>query len=220
MQFQMMVSGAFIKPHWDMGDNEQDEVVKRKKGSDASTFRPYKEPVKEKASSKTVESIIAQTFQGQFRNTVCCDGCGDISTTDEPFMYVPVPLPGALDKNFPLFLIPEDPNSPKITFQVKAVNKHGTVGDMRAKMLKQLMAAQIKLEGMDVLIALGSRNATTGFCGSVDRFLASCLIWYAKPTLKFNVSDVLLLGNVVLKCSPSVVLLKLRDFSKASGVEK
>ena len=41
-------------------------------------------------------SVIARTFQGQFKNTVVCRACQFVSVSFEPFMYLPVPLPNGL----------------------------------------------------------------------------------------------------------------------------
>ena len=41
-------------------------------------------------------SVIARTFQGQFKNTVVCQACQFVSVSFEPFMYLPVPLPNGL----------------------------------------------------------------------------------------------------------------------------
>ena len=43
-------------------------------------------------------SVIVDTFQGQFKSTVRCFNCDHVSVTFEPFMYLPVPLPHALEK--------------------------------------------------------------------------------------------------------------------------
>ncbi len=41
------------------------------------------------------DTIVARTFQGQFKNTVVCTVCNYVSVSFEPFMYLPVPLPNA-----------------------------------------------------------------------------------------------------------------------------
>ena len=44
------------------------------------------------------KSVIVDTFQGQFKSSVTCSTCDHVSVTFEPFMYLPVPLPNALEK--------------------------------------------------------------------------------------------------------------------------
>eukprot|EP00094_Tigriopus_californicus_P011792 TCALIF_11390-PA protein Name:"Similar to USP4 Ubiquitin carboxyl-terminal hydrolase 4 (Bos taurus)" AED:0.25 eAED:0.27 QI:0/0/0/0.75/1/1/4/0/1396 len=41
------------------------------------------------------DTVVARTFQGQFKNTVICSSCSYVSVNFEPFMYLPVPLPDA-----------------------------------------------------------------------------------------------------------------------------
>ena len=38
-------------------------------------------------------TVMARTFQGQFKNTIICSQCGHISVSFEPFMYLSIPLP-------------------------------------------------------------------------------------------------------------------------------
>ena len=42
------------------------------------------------------DSKVVDTFQGQFKSTVCCDNpaCRNVSVTFDPFMSVPTSLPG------------------------------------------------------------------------------------------------------------------------------
>nr|CAD7404849.1 unnamed protein product [Timema cristinae] len=44
------------------------------------------------------QSVIVDTFQGQFKSTVVCAACRHVSVTYEPFMYLSVPLPHAMEK--------------------------------------------------------------------------------------------------------------------------
>ncbi|XP_013415343.1 uncharacterized protein LOC106177185 [Lingula anatina] len=44
------------------------------------------------------KSVIVDTFQGQFKSTVICEECQHISVTFEPFMYLSVPLPRAMER--------------------------------------------------------------------------------------------------------------------------
>ncbi|RWS13269.1 ubiquitin carboxyl-terminal hydrolase 6-like isoform X2 [Dinothrombium tinctorium] len=44
------------------------------------------------------KSIIVDTFQGQFKSTIKCSNCCHVSVTFEPFMYLALPLPHALQQ--------------------------------------------------------------------------------------------------------------------------
>ena len=45
-------------------------------------------------------------FQGQFRSTVVCCTCKHVSVTYEPFMYLSVPLPRALERLVEVLVLP------------------------------------------------------------------------------------------------------------------
>uniref|UniRef100_A0A1E1X4N7 ubiquitinyl hydrolase 1 n=1 Tax=Amblyomma aureolatum TaxID=187763 RepID=A0A1E1X4N7_9ACAR len=51
-------------------------------------------------------SVVVDIFQGQFRSTVVCSECGHVSVTYEPFMYLPVPLPHALERHIEVTYVP------------------------------------------------------------------------------------------------------------------
>ncbi|XP_045201160.2 uncharacterized protein LOC123554858 [Mercenaria mercenaria] len=44
------------------------------------------------------DSIVVDTFQGQFKSTVVCARCSQVSVTFEPFMYLSVPIPHAMER--------------------------------------------------------------------------------------------------------------------------
>ena len=50
-------------------------------------------------------SVMVDTFHGQFKSTVVCSKCSHVSVTFEPFMYLPVPLPHALEKQVVLTFV-------------------------------------------------------------------------------------------------------------------
>jgi hypothetical protein len=50
-------------------------------------------------------TVIARTFQGQFKNTVVCSACKFKSVSFEPFMYLPVPLPNALVRQLEVTIV-------------------------------------------------------------------------------------------------------------------
>jgi hypothetical protein len=51
------------------------------------------------------DTVVARSFQGQFKNTVVCSHCGYVSVSFEPFMYLPVPLPNALLRQVEVTLV-------------------------------------------------------------------------------------------------------------------
>ena len=50
-------------------------------------------------------TVVARTFQGQFRNTVICSECNHVSVSFEPFMFLSVPLPRALERQLEVGVI-------------------------------------------------------------------------------------------------------------------
>uniref|UniRef100_A0A8D8Y791 ubiquitinyl hydrolase 1 n=1 Tax=Cacopsylla melanoneura TaxID=428564 RepID=A0A8D8Y791_9HEMI len=52
------------------------------------------------------QSILVDLFQGQFKSTVVCSGCQFVSITYEPFMYLSVPLPYAMDQQICVTFVP------------------------------------------------------------------------------------------------------------------
>lgn len=52
------------------------------------------------------QSILVDLFQGQFKSTVVCSGCQFVSITYEPFMYLSVPLPYAMERQICVTFVP------------------------------------------------------------------------------------------------------------------
>lgn len=70
-------------------------------------------------------TVLAHTFQGQFKNTIICSQCSHISVSFEPFMYLSVPLPRANDLQIEVTLV----QARKIPVQhLVTVSKHDTIG--------------------------------------------------------------------------------------------
>ncbi|XP_052783368.1 uncharacterized protein LOC128219583 [Mya arenaria] len=51
------------------------------------------------------DSVMVDTFQGQFKSTVICAECNQLSVTFEPFMYLSVPIPHAMERQLCVTLI-------------------------------------------------------------------------------------------------------------------
>ncbi|XP_060563372.1 LOW QUALITY PROTEIN: uncharacterized protein LOC132722815 [Ruditapes philippinarum] len=52
------------------------------------------------------DSVVVDTFQGQFKSTVVCAQCNQVSVTFEPFMYLSVPIPHAMERQLCVTIIP------------------------------------------------------------------------------------------------------------------
>lgn len=57
-------------------------------------------------------SRVLESFMGQVKSRVqCCEeGCGRVSTTFDPFMYLSVPIPGSSDRQIKAIFVPLDPD--------------------------------------------------------------------------------------------------------------
>nr|XP_012225598.1 PREDICTED: uncharacterized protein LOC105674073 isoform X2 [Linepithema humile] len=81
-------------------------------------------------------SIIIDTFQGQFKSTVVCSVCNHVSVTYEPFMYLSVPLPHAMERQLNVTYIPANGDQPIRC--VVSLNKQSRIGKLKEELLKTL----------------------------------------------------------------------------------
>ena len=78
------------------------------------------------------QSFIVDTFQAQFKSTVVCPepGCGRVSITFDPYLYLQLPLPVTNSKVVQVLLAPADESGTYVKYGVEAP-VHGTLGDVR-----------------------------------------------------------------------------------------
>merc|ERR1719450_1726274 len=87
-------------------------------------------------------TVVAHSFQGQFKNTVICGECGHVSVSFEPFMYLSVPLPRALDRQVEVVVLLEG-GLP--TTHLLTLSTHDRVVDLRAALTARLDLSDRKL---------------------------------------------------------------------------
>eukprot|EP00057_Strongylocentrotus_purpuratus_P023857 XP_011678331.1 PREDICTED: uncharacterized protein LOC583829 [Strongylocentrotus purpuratus] len=75
------------------------------------------------------QSVVIDTFQGQFKSTVVCAVCGHVSIMFEPFMYLSVPLPRAMDKQLIVTIISSQGHLP--TRHLVTLNRFDSVRELR-----------------------------------------------------------------------------------------
>jgi hypothetical protein len=92
-------------------------------------------------------SVVVETFQGQFKSTVVCSDCHHVSVTFEPFMYLSVPLPHALERQISIIFVPCDNKQP--VRYLLTVHRQ----DIVRKLREQLIAVLEEDESCDVVIA-------------------------------------------------------------------
>jgi len=90
-------------------------------------------------------SIVVETFQGQYKSVVTCPDCGKVSVTFDPFMYLTLPLPVSTDRFIPVIYSSKD-GSGYIQYSLN-VAKSATV-----KALKKVLAAKVECSSEDLII--------------------------------------------------------------------
>ncbi|XP_078693805.1 ubiquitin carboxyl-terminal hydrolase 4-like [Branchiostoma floridae x Branchiostoma belcheri] len=79
------------------------------------------------------QSVVVDTFQGQFKSTVTCSVCRHPSVTYEPFMYLSVPLPRATERQIAVTWVPCDDTTP--VRYCLTVQEYGKVSDLKMALL-------------------------------------------------------------------------------------
>ena len=82
------------------------------------------------------DSRVLENFMGQVKSRVQCptEGCGRVSTTFDPFMFLSVPIPGATDRTMQVTLVPLQGKNQKFTI---TLSKASTIGMLQQKVLEQ-----------------------------------------------------------------------------------
>ncbi|KMT11558.1 hypothetical protein BVRB_5g108750 [Beta vulgaris subsp. vulgaris] len=75
------------------------------------------------------DSIIVDTFHGQFRSTLVCPFCKRVSVTFDPFMYLSLPLPSTTVRSLTVTLLSTDGSMPPSPLTV-TVPKSGRCKDL------------------------------------------------------------------------------------------
>ena len=83
------------------------------------------------------DTIVARTFQGQFKNKVVCSVCQYVSVSFEPFMYLPVPLPNAHIRQVEVTFISGMDDVKPITFLIELTHADSVI-DLKKKLLSLL----------------------------------------------------------------------------------
>jgi ubiquitin C-terminal hydrolase len=91
---------------------------------------------------KREDSRVLENFMGQVKSRVqCCkEGCGRVSTTFDPFMYLSVPIPGSMDRTMRVTFVPLDGKIRKKDLSV-TLNRAATIGKLATKVIEQLTKA-------------------------------------------------------------------------------
>lgn len=91
---------------------------------------------------KREDSKVVETFVGQVKSRVqCCEeGCGRVSTTFDPSMYLSVPIPGSMDRTLRVTFVPLNPERKFQSFKI-TLKKTSTLSKFINKAAETLMKA-------------------------------------------------------------------------------
>mmetsp|Transcript_19097 Transcript_19097/g.26884 ORF Transcript_19097/g.26884 Transcript_19097/m.26884 type:complete len:1237 (-) Transcript_19097:844-4554(-) len=90
---------------------------------------------------KRENSRVLQNFMGQIKSRVQCpvEGCGRVSTTFDPFMYLSVPIPGISDRSIAISFVSMNPSDRVKKLQI-TLKKTSTVLILKEKIVNALSA--------------------------------------------------------------------------------
>ena len=94
---------------------------------------------------KRENSRVLENFMGQVKSRVECPrpGCGRVSTTFDPFMYLSVPIPGASDRTISFVYVPLNPLTPSKDLHV-VVSKTADILQLRQAIASMLNASDFE----------------------------------------------------------------------------
>eukprot|EP00638_Chattonella_subsalsa_P000224 CAMPEP_0117740088 /NCGR_PEP_ID=MMETSP0947-20121206/4139_1 /TAXON_ID=44440 /ORGANISM="Chattonella subsalsa, Strain CCMP2191" /LENGTH=1058 /DNA_ID=CAMNT_0005556147 /DNA_START=142 /DNA_END=3318 /DNA_ORIENTATION=+ len=125
------------------------------------------------------DSVVVDTFQGQYKSVVTCPDCDKVSVTFDPFMYLTLPLPFSTEKTLPITFVPGDGTS--LRKYVVKLPKTSTI-----LALKKMVAARAGCDAADLQICdmwEGKVYETLKDSKSVDTIMDSDVTYaYLLPT--------------------------------------
>ncbi|GAB1605457.1 uncharacterized protein LOC115230714 [Argonauta hians] len=80
-------------------------------------------------------SVVVSTFHGQFKNTVICSECCHVSVTYEPFMYLSVPIPHAMERQLCVIFITQTRTIPPTRYLLK-LHKNDNISKAKTELGK------------------------------------------------------------------------------------
>ena len=97
---------------------------------------------------KREDSRVLENFMGLVKSRVQCnvEGCGRVSTTFDPIMYMSVPIPGSTDRTLRVTFVPLDGNERKRNLSI-TISKTAKMSKLINKVAEQLMKAGLSAQG-------------------------------------------------------------------------
>ncbi|XP_071451477.1 uncharacterized protein [Hetaerina americana] len=155
-------------------------------------------------------STIVDTFQGQFKSTVVCSACKHVSVTYEPFMYLSVPLPHAMERQICVTYVSAEARQP--VCYLLTLNKQGKVSEMRQQLYK-VLAEESKCNSPASLSSSSSGIKVSPLDNKMDIALAEVLDNHIAKLLDDNY-----LLRYVNDTNRSIYAFELRSPPLAFGV--
>lgn len=90
------------------------------------------------------DSVVLDKFQGQFKSALVCSVCESSSVSFDPFLSVSLPIPGADDRIFTVFVVPQNGERP-VKMRVK-VPSTGLVKQLTDRIRRQLISYRDGIE--------------------------------------------------------------------------
>ena len=96
---------------------------------------------------KREDSRVSDNFMGQVKSRVqCCEpGCGRVSTTFDPFMYLSVPIPGSSERTLAIHYVPLDPAKRVQSLSI-TLPKTGTIQELAKRTRDQVLKLGVEKE--------------------------------------------------------------------------
>ncbi|XP_005090139.1 uncharacterized protein LOC101853362 [Aplysia californica] len=88
-------------------------------------------------------SVVVNTFQGQFRSTVVCSECCHVSVTYEPFMYLSLPIPHAMEQQMSVTYVCQHSPPVRYLLNLLKTDKVGTAKTQLKELVGQSSSGEI-----------------------------------------------------------------------------
>lgn len=96
------------------------------------------------------DSRVLENFMGQVKSRVQCptEGCGRVSTTFDPFMYLSVPIPGATDRTIKIIFCPLEGSKHLMNIRLSKTASMSTLQGKVVDMWEKISGKKIATENL------------------------------------------------------------------------
>ena len=99
------------------------------------------------------DSRVMEEFMGQIKSRVqCCEpGCGRVSTTFDPFLYLSVPIPGSSERRLAVIFVPLDPAKRMLKLTI-TIPKLATMPELLKRTRAELVKCGVVQSESDIAV--------------------------------------------------------------------